>query len=167
MITSHWTSFLIINYMDNNDVLRRLRYAFNFNDSKMIALFAAADHEVSRAQISSWLKKEDDPQFQKIYDKDLAIFLNGLINDKRGKREGPQAKPEKSLTNNIVFRKLKIALNLRDDDILEIFDLAELRVSKHEISAIFRKPGQNQFRQCKDQFLRNFLYGLQLKYRIE
>jgi uncharacterized protein YehS (DUF1456 family) len=151
--------------MDNNDILRRIRYTFDFNDSKMMELFALADHEVSREQISNWLKKDDDPQFQPIYDKDLAIFLNGLINLKRGKREGTQPKPEKSMDNNIIFRKLKIALNLKDEDILDIFDLAQLRVSKHEISAIFRKPGQNQYRQCKDQFLRNFLQGLQLKYR--
>ncbi|MFT5167039.1 MAG: hypothetical protein ACI8P3_002276, partial [Saprospiraceae bacterium] len=114
---------------------------------------------------SNWLKKDDDPQFQAIYDKDLAIFLNGFINLKRGKREGEQPRPEKSLDNNTVFRKLKIALNLKDDDILAIFELAQLRVSKHEISAIFRKPGQHQYRQCKDQFLRNFLQGMQMKYR--
>lgn len=151
--------------MENNDILRRIRYAFDFDDDKMMKIFALADQEVSRTQISSWLKKEDDPQYQSIYDKDLAIFLNGFINLKRGKKEGDPIKPEKSLNNNIIFRKLKIALNFKDDDILEVFELAELRVSKHEISAIFRKPGQSQYRLCKDQFLRNFLYGLQLKYR--
>jgi len=153
--------------MDNNDILRRIRYTFDFNDAKMIELFALADKEVSKEQVIKWLSKEGDAQFQSIYDKDLAIFLNGLINEKRGKREGEQPKPEKSLSNNIVFRKLKIALNLRDNDILEIFDLADFKVSKHEISAIFRKPGQSQYRQCKDQFLRNFLHGLQVKYRAK
>jgi len=153
--------------MDNNDILRRIRYTFDFNDAKMIELFALADKEVSKEQVIKWLSKEGDAQFQSIYDKDLAIFLNGLINEKRGKREGEQPKPEKSLSNNIVFRKLKIALNLRDNDILEIFDLADFKGSKNEISAIFRKPGQSQYRQCKDQFLRNFLHGLQVKYRAK
>ena len=151
----------------NNDILRRLRYTFDFNDTKMIALFAAAEHKVTRAEVSDWLKKEEDDAFQEMTDQELAIFLNGLINDKRGKREGPQMKPEKRLNNNLVLRKLKIALNLKDTDMLAIFALADMRVGKHELSAFFRKPGQNQYRICKDQFLRNFLHGLQIKYRGE
>jgi uncharacterized protein YehS (DUF1456 family) len=151
--------------MINNDILRRIRYTFDFNDSKMIAIFGSADHPVTRAQISDWLKKEDDPAYRKCNDMLLAIFLNGLINDKRGKKEGPQPEPEKRLTNNIIFRKLKIALNLKAEDILEILDLADLRISKHELSAFFRKPDNKHYRGCKDQILRKFLKGLQLRYR--
>ncbi|HEY5470475.1 MAG TPA: DUF1456 family protein [Bacteroidales bacterium] len=150
--------------MTNNDILRRLRFTFDFNDSKMIDLFGLADYEVTRAQISNWLKKDDDPAYQKLYDQQLAIFLNGFINDKRGKKEGAQPLPEKRLNNNIIFRKLKIALNLKDDDILGILGLVDMRFSKHELSAFFRKPDQNQYRLCEDQILRNFLYGLQVKY---
>jgi len=131
----------------------------------MIAVFGLADHQVTREQISNWLKKDDDPAYQKCSDIQLAIFLNGLINDKRGKKEGPQPEPEQRLTNNIIFRKLKIALNLKAEDVLEIMDLANLRISKHELSAFFRKPGHKHYRDCKDQILRNFLKGVQLKYR--
>ena len=151
--------------MNNNDTLRRLRYTFDISDSEMIALFALAEKEVTREQVCNWLKPEDDPDVQPIYDIDLASFLNGFINQKRGKKDGPQPKPEKSLSNNIVLGKLKIALNLKDDDMMEIFDLVKLRVSKHELSAFFRSPEQKQYRLCKDQFLRNFLHGLQIKYR--
>lgn len=151
--------------MTNNDILRRIRYIFDFNDSKMIAVFGLADHQVTREQISGWLKKDDDPAYLKCSDTLLAIFLNGLINDKRGKKEGPQPEPEQRLTNNIIFRKLKIALNLKAEGILEIMDLANLRISKHELSAFFRKPNHKHYRDCKDQILRNFLKGLQLKYR--
>ena len=151
--------------MTNNDILRRLRYTFNFSDSKMIALFGLADHQVTREEISDWLKREDDPAYQTCNDMQLAIFLNGLINDRRGKKEGPQPAPEKRLTNNIIFKKLKIALNLKSEDVLDILELAPLRISKHELSAFFRKPGHKQYRDCKDQVLRNFLKGMQLKYR--
>ncbi len=150
--------------MTNNDTLRRLRYIFNFNDSKMIILFGLADLEVTRGQVSDWLKREDDPDYKNCTDTQLAIFLNGLIIDKRGKREGPQPKPEKRLTNNIIFRKIRIALDLKADDVLEIMALANLRISKHELSAFFRKPDQKQYRECKDQILRNFLKGVQVKY---
>ncbi|MBU8849860.1 MAG: DUF1456 family protein, partial [Desulfobacterales bacterium] len=86
--------------MNKNDILRRIRYVFDFSDSKMISIFSLAGHKVTRAQISDWLRKEDDPACQKCNDTQLAIFLNGLINDKRGKRDGPQPDPEKSLSNN-------------------------------------------------------------------
>lgn len=153
--------------MTNNDIIRRLRYTFDFNDSKMIELFALAEAKVSRAQVSDWLKKEDDPDAREISDVMLATFLNGFINDKRGKRDGPQIPPEEKLSNNAIFRKLKIALSLKDTDIIEILDLMDLRVSKHEITALFRNPSQNQYRVCKDQFLRVFLQGLNAKYRKE
>lgn len=151
--------------MTNNDILRRIRYIFDFSDSKMIALFGLADHPVTRAQVSDWLKKEDDPAYQECNDAQLAIFLNGLISDKRGRMEGPPPEPEPRLSNNVIFRKLKIALNLDSDDILEILDLADVRISKHELSAFFRKPGHKHYRDCRDQILRNFLKGLQLRYR--
>jgi len=151
--------------MINNDILRRIRYTFDFDDTKMMAIFAQADFDSTRAQISDWLKKEDDPSFVKCNDRQLAIFLNGLINDRRGKKEGAQPVPEKHLSNNIVFMKLKIALNLKAEDVLELLALAEFRLSKHELSAFFRKSDHKHYRECQDQVLRNFLKGMQIKYR--
>ncbi|MFC1778216.1 DUF1456 family protein [Pseudomonadota bacterium] len=151
--------------MTNNDVLRRIRYTFNFDDSKMIAIFALAGLEVTRAGISDWLKKDDDPDYKNCSDQQLAIFLNGLIIEKRGKKDGPQPEPEKTLNNNIIFRKLKIALNLQADDVISMVNQADFRMSKHELSAFFRKPGHKHYRECKDQVLRYFLKGMQLKYR--
>mgnify|MGYP001043011182 CR=1 FL=1 len=151
--------------MTNNDILRRIRYAFDFGDSKMMAVFGLADLLVTRSQVSDWLKKEDDPAFQECSDAELAAFLNGLIYDKRGKKEGPQPEPEPVLTNNIIFRKLRIALDLKAEDIIEIMGLTDVRISKPELSAFFRKPANRHYRACKDQMLRNFLKGVQLKYR--
>lgn len=151
--------------MTNNDILRRIRFTFDYNDDKMMSIFASGGQEITRAELSDWLKKDEDPDFKGIYDKQLATFLNGFINDKRGKREGEQPIPEKSLNNNLIFRKLKIALALTDDDIISILGLADFTASKHEISALFRNPTHKHYRLCKDQFLRNFLHGMQVKYR--
>ncbi len=153
--------------MTNNDLLRRIRYIFNFNDSKVINIFGQGDLETTREEISNWLKKDDDPAFIKLMDRQLTMFLNGLINDKRGKKEGAQPVPEKRLTNNIVFRKLKIALNLQSDDVMALLGLADFSLSNHELSAFFRKPGHKHYRECNDQVLRYFLIGLQLKHRGE
>ena len=152
--------------MDNNDIIRRIRYTFDLSDSKMMAIFSLADYEVTREQISDWLKKDDDPALKKINDVTLATFLNGFIIYRRGKKDGPQPVPEKRLTNNIVFTKLKIAMNLKAEDILEILNQSGVVISKHELSAFFRKPDHKHYRECKDQILRNFIHGLQLKYRV-
>jgi len=149
----------------NNTVLRSLRFTFDFSDSKMISIFELAEHAVSRAEVSNWLKKEDLAEFAELSDKELAIFLNGLINDKRGKQEGPQPVPEERLNNNGIFRKIKIAFDLKADDILEIMELVDFPLSKHELSAFFRKADHKHYKPCNDQILRNFLKGLQLKFR--
>lgn len=151
--------------MNKNDILRRVRYLFDFSDADMISIFGQAGHQVSRAQVSDWLKKEEDPARNKCTDKDLAIFLNGLINHKRGKREGSQSEPEQTLSNNAILKKLKIAMDFKAEDMIRVLSLAGLQISKHELSAFFRKPGHKHYRECKNQILRSFLNGLQLELR--
>lgn len=149
--------------MTNNDILRRVRYIFALEDAQMIALFKLADLNVDRAKVSNWLKKDDDPMFQEIADRDLALFLNGLIIEKRGKRDGPAPPPEDPLTNNMIFQKLKIALSLKSDDIIALFASIDKQISKNELSAFFRKPNHKSYRHCMDQYLRNFLTALQAR----
>jgi len=153
--------------MNNNDILKRLRYTFKLNDAATMHLFAEGGLTTNREQVCSWLKNEDEEDFKPLYDIDLSAFLNGFIIAKRGKKEDITPKPEKSLNNNIIIRKLKIALNLKDEDILEILALTKFLFGKHELSALFRNHTQTQYRVCKDQVLRNFLMGLQLKYHPE
>jgi len=151
--------------MNNNDVLRRIRYIFDLNDKKMMSLSSSVNQKVTREQVSNWLKKDDDPAQVTMNDGQLAIFLNAFIDEKRDKKEGAARPPEKKLTNNLIFMKLKIALNLQAEDVLQILSRANFKLSKHELSAFFRKPGHKHYRECKDQILRNFLQGMQHKYR--
>lgn len=151
--------------MTSNDILRRIRYIFDLGDDKMMAIFGLAGLQVTREQVCAWLKNDDDPAFQKCSDTQLATFLNGFIIEQRGKKDGPHPTPEKRLNNNIVFKKLKIALDLKAEDVLNILATADVHISKHELSAFFRKPDHKHYRECKDQILRNFLNGVQLKFR--
>ena len=151
--------------MTSNDVLRRLRYILDYGDADMVAVFAAADHVATEEQVRYWLSEEESPLFVPLYDRELATFLNGLINHKRGKRPGPPPVPENRLTNNLIATKLKIALNLKGDDMIRILALADFKLSNHELSAFFRKPGHKHFRKMNDQVMRNFLQGLQLQFR--
>jgi uncharacterized protein YehS (DUF1456 family) len=151
--------------MSNNDTLRILRYTFHYHDHKMAEIFKLGGKSVFAEEVNHWLKKEDENEFVKLQDKDLAAFLNGLIILKRGPKDDSTPLPEKKLDNNQILRKLKIALDMKDEDMLEVFGLKGFRLSKHELSAFFRNPSQSQYRECKDQILRNFLQGLQLKFR--
>jgi len=154
-------------FLTNNDILRRIRYTFNYNDKQMVAIFALAGHLVTREQVCNWLKKDDDSDYVNCTDLQLAAFLNGFINEKRGKRDGEQPAPEKKLTNNIILTKLKIALALKAEDIIDLLKSVDLRISKPELSAFFRKADHKHYRQCKDQILRNFLHAIQEKYYVE
>lgn len=151
--------------MNNNDVFRRVRYTFDLDDSQMMEIFTLAENPTTRAEVSDWLKRDDDEAFSPLEDKQLAIFLNGFIILKRGRQDGKLPEPEDQLTNNIILRKLKIALNLRDEGLIQVFKLAGTNMSKHELSAFFRKPGHQHYRLCKDQYLRHFMQGLQIKFR--
>lgn len=153
--------------MTNNDILRRIRYLFNYNDLKMTEIFKLANYDVEKEDVDSWLKKEDDPLLIEISDRELAIFLNGLIIEKRGKRDGPIPEPENPLSNNMILNKLKIALNLKSDDILELFASIDKKLGKHELSAFFRNTKHKSYRPCLDQYLRNFLNALQNKNKKE
>ncbi|HBN03258.1 MAG TPA: DUF1456 domain-containing protein [Bacteroidetes bacterium] len=151
--------------MTTNDILRRTRYAFDFRDTYMMELFASGGVVISKEQLKAWLLKDEYDGFKEATHKELAVFLNGLINEKRGKKEGPQPEPEEVLTNNIVLRKFKIAMNWQDEDILETLMLGDMKFSKHELSALFRKPTHTHYRLCKDQLIRKLLIGMHRRYR--
>ena len=142
--------------MTNNDILRQLRFVFDFKDHAMVKLFAMGGLEVTIDAVSRWLKKEDSG---------MASFLNGLIIERRGKREGAEPEIEQRLNNNIILKKLKIALDMKAEDVIATLEQANLRIGKSELSAFFRKPKHKHYRACKDQILRNFIHGIQMQYR--
>ena len=121
--------------MNNNDIIRRLRYSFDMNDDKVIKTFGLGGEEVNREEISNWLKRDEDPDQVNLYDKQLAAFLNGFIISRRGKKEGVEMIAEKRLNNNQIFRKLRIALNMKDTDIISVLDKAGYKIGKTELSA--------------------------------
>ncbi|TAL70707.1 MAG: DUF1456 family protein [Bacteroidetes bacterium] len=154
--------------MTNNDILRQLRYALNINDSTMIEIFKLADHEIEQFNLTGLLKKEDEEGFVICGDNVLGYFLDGLILHKRGRKEikpGETRKPDSRLTNNTILKKLRIALELKEDDMLGILKLADVDISKSQLTALFRKEGHKNFKECGDQFLRKFLKGLSIRYR--
>ena len=131
----------------------------------MLSLFKLGGHEGNKPELVTWLAREEEPEFVLCEDEKLARFLNGLIIKNRGSKGDEIPEPERVLSNNMVLRKLKIALNLQADDLLEILELNEFTLSKHELSALFRRPGHKNYRVCLDQLLRNVLDGMAKHYR--
>ena len=147
--------------MTHNDILRRLRYALNINDAQMAKIFAHGGDDLRPAQVRSWLRREDHDDFAVLPEPMLCRFLDGLIIEKRGPRpDGVVHEPLEHLSTNEVLKKLRIALALRDDDMIAVFELAEFVVTKAELGSFYRKEGQRNFRKCPEQVLRKFLQGL-------
>ena len=152
--------------MNNNDVMRSIRYALDLPDAAIANMVGLTGYAVDVAAIAPLLKDEADPDSAIFDDTLLAAFLDGLIIHQRGARDTPPA-PVKRLTNNLIFKKIRIAFDLKEDDLHAILKLAEFEISKPELSAIFRNPDNKNYRQCGDQLLRYFLKGLNIKLRGE
>ncbi|QJP35302.1 DUF1456 family protein [Nonlabens sp. Ci31] len=153
--------------MDNNDILRRLRFTLNLSDDSMMDMYAKGGETVSRAEISSWLKKEEDEDFDVVIDENLSTFLNGLIVNYRGKKDGQIPVAETELDNTIILRKLKIAFNFTSDELIYIWKKADVEISETELSAFFRKKSHPKFKYLNDQYLRKFLKGFQIQRKTQ
>lgn len=157
--------------MVNNDILRRVRYALNIKDRTMLDIFKYGENLITHEELLNLLKREGEEDFLKCSNKVLEAFLDGLIILKRGKQEPKDGKEytpvkiTKNNINNIILKKLKIALSLKSDDMLQIFKLAGLELSSSELSAVFRKEDHKNYRECGDKYIRNFLKGLTIYYR--
>ncbi|MEI7838955.1 MAG: DUF1456 family protein [Methylococcaceae bacterium] len=155
--------------MINNDVLRRLRYALNLNDAAMMDVFALSDYDITREDLLHLLKKDNDDGFVPASNEQLTLFLDGLITYNRGKKEGSEGdvvqKPKGELDNNTILKKLRIAFEFKEEDMLHTLKLADFELSKPELSAFFRHEAHKHHRKCGDQVLRNFLQGLTVHFR--
>ncbi|MBK3869015.1 DUF1456 family protein [Pseudomonas stutzeri] len=150
--------------MLNNDVLRSLRYILKASDAQMAEIAVLGGAAVEKAELIAFLKREEDEGYQECGDELMAHFLDGLVWFRRGKDESrPAPALELPLSNNQILKKLRVAFELRDEDLQAILQAADLPLSKSELSALFRKPGHSNYRSCGDQLLRNFLKGLALR----
>ena len=155
--------------MTNNDILRRLRYALDISDSKMVAILGLSGQDIAQPYLNGLLKKEDEEGYLECSNIMMAFFLDGLIIYKRGPKgssPGAGIKSDVALTNNSILKKLRIALEYKEDDMIAIMKLVDIDISKSELTALFRNNGHKNFRECGDQFLRNFMKGLTIRNRF-
>lgn len=156
--------------MNNNDRLKRLRYALDIKDTDIVKIFKFGGVDITKEEFREMLIKKNDEEYEvELTNEQFERFLNGLIISQRGARKGdePVFELHNGNANNLLLKKVKIALSLTSDDIIEYLDLAGVRVSKGEISAILRKEGHRNYKPCGDRYARNFLKGLMIEHRGE
>lgn len=158
--------------MNNNDILRRLRFAFDFSNKASVALFRTDPNSsiaMSQADFLARIAKDDDEGFVACTDIELCAFLDGLIVSKRGLRDplpAAQAKPaDFRLSRNDILKKLRIAMAFKEQEMLDTLESGGTSMSKSELGALFRAPGHKHYRACGGQVLRNFIKGLTLQQR--
>lgn len=153
--------------MTNNDILRRIRYALDIHDTNIVEICRLGGLELEKSSVTSLLKKEEEEGFLACSDQVISSFLDGLIIQNRGHKENKPDPGEvtSTITNNIVLKKLRIALELKEDALLEILELAHASITKAKLSALFRKEGHKNYKECGNQFLRSFLKGLAIRFR--
>lgn len=151
--------------MINNDILRSVRFIIDCPDNRMLAILRHVE-PLADDDFAPLLKKDEDPAFRPCSDELLGAFLDGLIIERRGRRDGAKAPaPLLRLNNNEILKKLRIAFDLKQEDIEALMARSDFKVSSSEISALFRKADHKHFRPCGDQFLRYLLKGLALRER--
>lgn len=152
--------------MTNNEVMISVRYALDIKNKQVVALIKAGGIELSVLDVVALLKSEEDEGYVACPVKTLHAFLDGLILERRGPREGPAKKfSTSSINNNTIIRKLRIAFEMKDTDMIAVMAGVGFSVSKSEFSALFRAPTHKHHMPCGDQFLRNFLKGLTHSFR--
>lgn len=167
--------------MKNNEILIRLRDALNIRNEEIAEIFTLGgsnliDEEVRMMFVESTEGGRNATE-EKKYDLEcdnfsLESFLNGFIIFKRGKKEPVSGEPQKPVliikddrsVNNAMLKKLKIALSLSSEDMIDIFKEAGVNITKGELSSLFRKEGHKHYKNCSDDFAKRFLKGLDTIY---
>lgn len=147
--------------INTNDTLFRIHKALNLSIKQMIEAYTLEEYKIEGSHIESLMARKRDKNFILCSYEELGIFLDGLVTLKRG--VSPKKAPIQEsveLTNNLVLKKLRIALELKESDVEIIFGLADISLSKQQLASLFRKETHKNFRACSDSLLVSFLEGL-------
>ncbi|MDR3259954.1 MAG: DUF1456 family protein [Fusobacteriaceae bacterium] len=152
--------------MQNNKVLKDVRYALKLRNKKMEKIFKLGSIEITEDEVEKLLSREKTREFMNCNNKYLHGFLNGLIiyyrggSEENAKKISKFVKISKTNANNLVLKKLKVALSLKAEDISTIFKMGDIEVTNSEISGMLRGESSKIYRTCGDKYLRKFLRGL-------
>jgi len=157
--------------VENNDLMRRVRYALQLDDEEAARLVTRGGLSATESDAAAWRAREEEPAHAPCPDAALIALLEAFVLERRGPPPEPTPpRAERSsatsspitarLTNNHVLKQLRIALELRASDVQALVGAGGGTLGTGEIGALFRKPGTRNYRSCGDQVLRQFLAAL-------
>ena len=147
--------------INTNEILYRIYKALGLSIDEMLKAYRLVKYPMQREHLEALLKRRYDKGFELCSYEELGVFLDGLIVLKRGPSPKKATEEEAvELTNNLILKKLRIALELKEAETEIIFNLADVMLSKQELKSLFRKEGHKNFKACSDELLRAFLEGL-------
>ena len=147
--------------MNTNDILYKIQKALSLSADDMLKAYELEAYKMESEHLDSLLSKRQDKGYKVCSFEELGVFLDGLVTLKRG----PSPKKSDSneaveLTNNLILKKLRIALELKEAETEIVFSLGEAELSKQQLASLFRKEGHKNFKECSDELLMAFLDGL-------
>jgi uncharacterized protein YehS (DUF1456 family) len=147
--------------LSTNEILYRIQQALNLTIDEMLETYKLEDFPMEASHLESLLKRRHDKNFIAATYEELGVFLDGLVTLKRGPSPKKQTDDEAvALTNNLILKKLRVALELKEAETEIIFGLADVELSKQQLASLFRKEGHKNFKPCSDALLLAFLEGL-------
>jgi uncharacterized protein YehS (DUF1456 family) len=146
--------------ISTNEILYRIQKALNLTIEEILEAYKLADFSMNASHLQSLLKRRQDKDFMLCSYEELGVFLDGLVILKRGPSPKKQDDEVIDLTNNLILKKLRIALELKEAETEIIFNLADITLTKQELKSLFRKEGHKNFKPCSDALLMAFLEGL-------
>jgi len=153
--------------IDTNEILYRIYKALGLSIEEMLEAYHLAEYPMQRAHLEALLKRRQDKGFKVCSYEELGVFLDGLIILKRGpspKKADDDALVE--LTNNLILKKLRVALQLKEPDTEVVFNLADVMLTKQELKSLFRSENHKNFKACSNELLMAFLEGLDEYYYV-
>jgi len=163
--------------MNNNDIVRRIRFIFNIKNEDMRRIFELGDLPINGDRYRAIMTKQpiEAPRDEYLKRTELERFMNGLIISQRGIKkdaDGQIIAPDFSMQrdndiNNVVIKKLKIAMTYTNEDLMAFWEAADFTVSKGEVGAMLRRKGHPKYLVAGDQFMRKLLAGMAATFRDE
>jgi len=145
--------------MTPSEIIKELKVALDLNRAQIMHLYELEEFPITKERLDSILKNRSKKNSSNATYEELGVFLDGLISQKRGK---PKAAPAEDvvLDNNLILKKLRVALNLKDTEIAIIFELADFKISKSAMKDLFRSYTHPKYRECDNKTLKAFIEGL-------
>jgi len=153
--------------ISTNEILYRIQKALSLSMADILEAYKLETYEIEPSHLESLLKRRLDKGFKLCSYEELGVFLDGFVTLKRGPSPKKTNDDEAvELTNNLILKKLRIALELKEAETEIIFGLADVELTKQQLASLFRKEGHKNFKPCSDELLMAFLEGLDEFYYV-